>query len=62
MLLLDSQRLAQLRDEFRLSMRRLFVDLCQEVHAHHADLARELGLPTGFFDSLHSSLKLKAYS
>ncbi|MEK6784691.1 MAG: HEXXH motif-containing putative peptide modification protein [Nitrospirota bacterium] len=62
MLLLDSQRLTQLRDEFRLSMRRLFVDLCREMHAHHADLARELGLPTGFFDSLHSSLKPKAYS
>jgi HEXXH motif-containing protein len=62
MLLLDSQRLAQLRDEFRLSMRRLFVDLCREVHAHHADLASELGLPTGFFDSLHSSLQPEAYS
>ncbi len=62
MLLLDSGRLTQLRDEFRLSMRRLLVDLCREVHAHHADLAREFGLPTGFFDSLHSSLKPKAYS
>ena len=60
--LLDSQRLAQLRDEFRLSMRRLFVDLCREVHADHADLAREFGLPTGFFDSLRSSLKPAAYS
>ncbi len=62
MLLLDSQRLAQLRDEFRLSMRRLFVDLCREMHAHHADLAGEFGLPTGFFDRLHSSLQPKAYS
>lgn len=62
MRLLDSQRLAQLRNEFRLSMRRLFVDLCREVHAHHADLAGELGLPTGFFDRLHSSLNAKAYS
>jgi len=62
MLLLDSRRLTQLRDEFRLSMRRLFVDLCREMHAHHADLAREFGLPTGLFDSLHSSLKPKAYS
>ncbi len=43
-------------------MRRLFVDLCREVHADHADLAREFGLPTGFLDSLHSSLKLTAYS
>ncbi|MGQ0556928.1 MAG: aKG-HExxH-type peptide beta-hydroxylase [Nitrospiraceae bacterium] len=62
MLLLDSRRLTQLRDEFRLSMRRLFADLCREMHAHHADLAREFWLPTSFFDSLHSSLKLKAYS
>ena len=62
MLLLDSQRLAQLQDEFRLSMRRLFIDLCREVHADHAGLAREFGLPTGFFDTLHSSLKTEAYS
>jgi HEXXH motif-containing protein len=62
MRLLDSQQLAQLRDEFRLSMRRLFIDLCCELHADHADLAREFGLPTGFFDSLHSSLKPAAYS
>lgn len=62
MLLLDSQQLTQLRDEFRLSMRRLFVDLCREVHADHADLAGELGLPTDFFDSLRSSLKPEAYS
>lgn len=62
MRLLDSQRLAQLQDEFRLSMRRLFVDLCREMHADHADLAGELGIPTDFFDSLRSSLKQKAYS
>lgn len=43
-------------------MRRLFVDLCREVHADHADLARELSIPTCFFDSLHSSLKPMAYS
>lgn len=62
MLLLDPKRLAQLQGEFRLSMRRLFVDLCREVHADHADAARELGLPTDFFDSLGSSLKPEAYS
>lgn len=62
MLLLDLQQLTQLRDEFRLSMRRLFVDLCREVHADHADLAGELGLPTAFFNSLHASLKPEAYS
>lgn len=62
MLLLDFQLLAQLQREFRLSMRRLFVDLCRELHADHADLAREFGLPTGFFDSLRSNLKAEAYS
>lgn len=62
MLLFDSPQLAQLRDEFRLSMRRLFVDLCREVHADHADLAGEFGIPTGFFDSLRSHLKSEAYS
>lgn len=62
MLLLNSQRLAQLQDEFRLSMQRLFVDLCRELHADHADLAGELGIPTGFFDRLRSSLKLRIYS
>ncbi|MBH0203773.1 MAG: hypothetical protein HP496_16090 [Nitrospira sp.] len=43
-------------------MRRLLVDLCREVHADHADLAGECGLPTGFLASLRSSLKLTAYS
>ncbi|MDI3463508.1 MAG: hypothetical protein OJF50_002329 [Nitrospira sp.] len=62
MLLLDSQRLAQLQDEFRFSMRRLFADLCREVHADHADLAGELRIPTDFFDSLRAILKLGAYS
>ena len=62
MLLLDLQRLAQLRDEFRLSMRRLFADLCRELHADHGDLAAELMLPTDFFDSLRSGLKLRGYS
>jgi len=62
MTLLDSQWLAQLRDEFRRSMRRLFVDLCREMHADHAESAKQFGLPTGFFDSLHSSLKPEAYS
>jgi HEXXH motif-containing protein len=62
MLLLDRQPIIQLKNEFRLSMRRLLVDLCRELHADHADLTRELNVPTGFFDSLHSSLKSEAYS
>ncbi len=62
MLLLDRQPIIQLKNEFRLSMRRLLVDLCRELHADHVDLTREFNLPTGFFDSLHSSLKSEAYS
>ncbi len=62
MLLLDLQQLTHLQDEFRFSMRRLFVDLCREMHADYADLTKEFGLPTGFFDSLRSSLELGAYS
>jgi HEXXH motif-containing protein len=60
--LLDSQALARLRDEFRQSMRRLLTDLCRELCADHADLARECRLPTGFFDSLRSSFALETYS
>jgi HEXXH motif-containing protein len=62
MSLLDSQALARLRDEFRQSMRRLLTDLCRELYADHADLARECRLPTGFFDSLRSSFTLETYS
>lgn len=62
MSLLASQPLARLRDEFRLSMRRLLTDLCRELHADHADLARECRLPTDFLDRLRSSFKQAAYS
>jgi len=62
MLLLDRQPIIRLKSEFRLSMRRLLVDLCRELHADHADLARELGIPTSFFDSLHSSFQPEVYS
>ena len=62
MLLLNFQLLAQLQNEFCLSMRRLLGDLCRELHADHADLVREFELPTGFFDTLRASLKPEAYS
>lgn len=62
MLLLDRQPLVQLRDEFRLSMRRLLKDLCRELHADHADLAEQFGLPTTFFEALGSALPGEAYS
>ena len=60
--LFDTLSLAKLRNEFRLSMRRLLVDLCRELHADHADQAGALGIQTGFFDGLHSRLKVEVYS
>ncbi len=62
MRLLDPLLLAKLRDEFRLSMRCLFVELCRELHAGHVDLTRELRLPTGFLDSLRSAFPPEVYS
>ncbi|MBX3303074.1 MAG: hypothetical protein KF693_12740 [Nitrospira sp.] len=43
-------------------MRRLLTDLCRELHADHADLTREWGLSTGFFDRLRSRFSLEVYS
>jgi len=60
--LLDPQPLLKLQHEFRLSMRRLHADLCRDLQVHYADLARELSLPTGFFDHLRSAVPLEAYS
>ena len=60
--LFDPLSLAKLRDEFRLSMRRLLVDLCRELHADHTAQTGALGIPTGFFDGLHSRLTVEAYS
>lgn len=60
--LLDPQPLVNLQHEFRLSMRRLYVDLCRELHIDHVDLSRELKLPTGFFDHLRSAFPLESYS
>ncbi len=62
MRLLDLLPLAKLRDEFRLSMRRLFVELCRELHADHVDLTRELRLTTSFLDSLRSAFPPEVYS
>ncbi len=60
--LLDPQPLITLQHEFRLSMRRLYADLCRELHADYVDLSRELKLPTSFFDRLRSELPLECYS
>ncbi|MBX3324816.1 MAG: hypothetical protein KF682_02855 [Nitrospira sp.] len=62
MRLLDSQPLIKLQHEFRLSMRRLYADLCRELHVDYVDLSRELKLPTGFFDHLQSAFPLESYS
>jgi HEXXH motif-containing protein len=62
MRLLDPRPLVRLRDELRQSMRHLLTDLCRELHADHADLAHKWGLPTGFFDRLHSRFSLEVYS
>ena len=43
-------------------MRRLFVDLCQDLDANYAGLASELALPITFFESLYAHLKPEAYS
>ncbi|HMS84787.1 MAG TPA: HEXXH motif-containing putative peptide modification protein [Nitrospira sp.] len=60
--LLDPRPLATLQHAFRLSMRRLYADLCRELRADHVDLARELRLPTGFLNSLRSAFPLESYS
>ncbi|MDX2252267.1 MAG: HEXXH motif-containing putative peptide modification protein [Nitrospira sp.] len=60
--LLDSHLLTRLTYEFRLSMRRLLQDLCEELQDKYAALANRLGLPIGLFEMLSRSLKLEAYS
>jgi HEXXH motif-containing protein len=62
MWLLDHQTIIRLKSEFCLSMRRLLADLCRELHADHASLARELGVPISFFDRLLSSFSPEVYS
>ncbi len=58
----DLQALVKLQTEFRRSMRRLYGDLCRELHADHGDLTRALRLPTSFFDSLHGAFPRESYS
>lgn len=62
MLVLELQPLAQLMDEFRLSMRRLLQELCRELQADYPDLASRFELPVGFFQLLGQALKLETYS
>lgn len=60
--LLDSHLLTRLTYEFRLSMRRLLQDLCEELQDKYAALSSRLGLPMGLFEMLSRSLKVEAYS
>lgn len=62
MRLLDPLPLEKLRDEFRLSMRQLFVELCRELHADHVALTRKLSIPTAFLGSLRSEFPPDIYS
>lgn len=60
--LLDLPLLTSLRDEFRLSMKRLLGDLCQELEQEYGDIAGSFQLPVGYFRLLGQSLKRSAYS
>ncbi|MBM4126272.1 MAG: hypothetical protein FJ247_02840 [Nitrospira sp.] len=60
--LLDAHLLARLTVEFRLSMRRLLQDLCEELQDKYAGLSSRLGLPVGLFELLGRSLTGEAYS
>jgi len=60
--LLDVHLLARLTGEFRLSMRRLLQDLCEELQDNYAVLSSRLGLPIGWFELLNRSLTGEAYS
>ena len=62
MTLLDWQPLARLRDEFRLSMRRLWLELCRDLHVNYAVLAQSVSLPVPFFVRLRARLEPEAFS
>lgn len=54
--------LEELRGEFRLSMRRLLLDLCRELRADYPALASRFNLPVEFFHAFGSALRLEAFS
>ena len=60
--LLDVPLLARLQEEFRLSMKRLFADLCLDLESQYADLAKSLGVPVTYFRFLGHSLEQNAYA
>lgn len=60
--LLDLSLLTGLRDEFRLSMKRLLNDLCRDIEQSYGDIAKPFQLSAGHFRLLGQSLKQPAYS
>jgi HEXXH motif-containing protein len=60
MALLEVQPLAQLKDEFCLSMRRLFHDLCRELQADYVDSAARFALPVGCLQLLSHAIKVES--
>lgn len=62
MSILTIQPLLHVRDEFRLSMRRLLSDLCRELQIDYPDSVSRFGLPVEFFQTVGQSLKLEAFS
>jgi len=59
--LLDSTALADLQREFQRSMKRLLLDLCRELAADYAQLARRFGLPTDYFHFVAQSFEDRAF-
>ncbi|MCS6897097.1 MAG: HEXXH motif-containing putative peptide modification protein [Nitrospira sp.] len=59
---MNPRLLAQLIDEFRLSMRRLLFDLCRELQADYQKLASQWNLPVGLFEQIGRSFDLASYS
>jgi hypothetical protein len=60
--LLDVPLLARLQEEFRLSMKRLLGDLCQDLESQYADVAKSLALPVAYFRFLGQTLERDAYA
>jgi len=62
MSILDSSLLTRLRNEFRLSMKNLLLDLTRELHTEYPALAARFDIPVGFVRVLAQSLKVEAFS
>jgi HEXXH motif-containing protein len=62
MSLLDTEALRRLQAEFRQSMRKLLMDLCQDIDGEYSDLAERLELPVAYFRFLVPSFNQESYS